>query len=397
MFSAQLLTNAVRSRRAERPQERHRVVRYDGELGQQVAVSRHQRGDGLVVRRRAAPGEHRGDGLGQEARPSLIRGPHDPATSANAVADTPAPRPAARRCRTMVHARTVSKTSSSTASYRHGPHPEQTGAGRTVGGPPVRRPLRGTMKPVTTSTTRRIAYQGPAPTPHQVCKGTTPTGRLPQCVVRGRLRSGRVRGRGPGDDPDRQPRSPAGWPTSTTSRPAPGLHIVAEHFLRIRFCLMGVPGTTLGTIRTVHSHVHALGQCRKIIREHGFTPVISGDTAARPEVKVRRPHPGRDLAPLAADIYGLEILAGTSGTRSTTPRASSCSPASSSRRHPATARWSPASSSTLRNLPARALPGPGRLRDQRREHDQARELHGRRRVHRHPVPRRGRRAPDDAG
>src|SRR5918997_2805657 len=61
--------------------------------------------------------------------------------------------------------------------------------------------------------------------------------------------------------------------------PDSGLHIIAEHFLRIQFTLMGVPGATTDTIRTVHSHVHALGQCRKIIRELGLRPVVSGDTA----------------------------------------------------------------------------------------------------------------------
>jgi len=44
-------------------------------------------------------------------------------------------------------------------------------------------------------------------------------------------------------------------------------------------CTMGVPGSSLQTIRTVHSHVHALGQCRRVIRELGLVPVISGDTA----------------------------------------------------------------------------------------------------------------------
>lgn len=61
--------------------------------------------------------------------------------------------------------------------------------------------------------------------------------------------------------------------------PTSNLHIVAEHFLRIQFMLMGVPGTTLDSIKTVHSHVHALGQCRKIIKDHGWEPVIAGDTA----------------------------------------------------------------------------------------------------------------------
>jgi len=93
--------------------------------------------------------------------------------------------------------------------------------------------------------------------------------------------------------------------------PASGLHIVAEHFLRIRFHLMAVPGATLSDISTVHSHVHALGQCRKIIREHGLKPVISGDTAgaAREVAEAADPTQAAISPPLAAEIYGLEILA----------------------------------------------------------------------------------------
>jgi prephenate dehydratase len=93
--------------------------------------------------------------------------------------------------------------------------------------------------------------------------------------------------------------------------PDSGLHIIAEHFLRIRFHLMGVPGTTLESIRTVHSHVHALGQCRKIIRRHGWTPLISGDTAgaAREIAEAADVSQASISPPLAAEIYGLNVLA----------------------------------------------------------------------------------------
>ncbi|HEY5979828.1 MAG TPA: prephenate dehydratase [Microlunatus sp.] len=93
--------------------------------------------------------------------------------------------------------------------------------------------------------------------------------------------------------------------------PGSGLHIIAEHFLRIRFHLMGVPGTTLETIRTVHSHVHALGQCRKIISEHHWRPLIAGDTAgaAREIVEANDITQASISPPLAAEIYGLEVLA----------------------------------------------------------------------------------------
>ena len=61
----------------------------------------------------------------------------------------------------------------------------------------------------------------------------------------------------------------------------------------------------------MHSHVHALGQCRKIIREHNLHPVISGDTAgaAREIVEAGDPTQAAISPPLAAEIYGLEVLA----------------------------------------------------------------------------------------
>ncbi len=93
--------------------------------------------------------------------------------------------------------------------------------------------------------------------------------------------------------------------------PDSDLHIVAEHFLRIRFHLMAVPGATLDTITTAHSHVHALGQCRKVIREHGLRAIISGDTAgaAREVAEAADPTQAAISPPMAAEIYGLEVLA----------------------------------------------------------------------------------------
>lgn len=93
--------------------------------------------------------------------------------------------------------------------------------------------------------------------------------------------------------------------------PGSGLHIIAEHFLRIRFHLMATAGASRDSIRTVHSHVHALGQCRKIIRELGLHPVISGDTAgaAREVAEADDPTQAAISPPLAAEIYGLRVLA----------------------------------------------------------------------------------------
>jgi prephenate dehydratase len=93
--------------------------------------------------------------------------------------------------------------------------------------------------------------------------------------------------------------------------PTSGLHIIGEHFLPIHFQLMALPGVGLDEIRTVHSHVHALGQCRKIIRRLGLKPIVAGDTAGSAREVVEAGDRSRaSLAPrLAAPIYGLDILA----------------------------------------------------------------------------------------
>lgn len=93
--------------------------------------------------------------------------------------------------------------------------------------------------------------------------------------------------------------------------PTSGLHIVGEHFLPIHFQLMSVAAADLGTIRSVHSHIHALGQCRKIIRKLGLRAMVAGDTAGSAREVAESGDPSRaSLAPrLAAEVYGLKILA----------------------------------------------------------------------------------------
>jgi prephenate dehydratase len=92
--------------------------------------------------------------------------------------------------------------------------------------------------------------------------------------------------------------------------PTSGLHIIAEHFMPIHFDLMAVAGTTLKSIKAVHSHIHALGQCRKIIRQHHWKAVIAGDTAgAAREIAALGSLSDAALAPrLAAETYGLTVL-----------------------------------------------------------------------------------------
>jgi prephenate dehydratase len=93
--------------------------------------------------------------------------------------------------------------------------------------------------------------------------------------------------------------------------PRSGLHIIGEHFLPIRFHLMGVVGATLATVKTVQSHIHALGQCRKIVRANGWKAVVAGDTAGAAKlVQETGDRSMAALAPrLAADLYKLDIIA----------------------------------------------------------------------------------------
>ncbi|PWL19428.1 prephenate dehydratase [Falsochrobactrum shanghaiense] len=92
--------------------------------------------------------------------------------------------------------------------------------------------------------------------------------------------------------------------------PLADMHIVGEYFLPIHFQLMVLPGVAREEIRTVHSHIHALGQCRKVIRQNGWKPVIAGDTAGAARlVADTQDRSMAALAPrLASDLYGLDIL-----------------------------------------------------------------------------------------
>jgi prephenate dehydratase len=93
--------------------------------------------------------------------------------------------------------------------------------------------------------------------------------------------------------------------------PESKLHIVGEYFLPIHFQLMVLPGGKLEDIKAVYSHIHALGQCRKIIRRHRWKPIVAGDTAgAARQIAEEGNRANAALAPrLAASLYGLNIVA----------------------------------------------------------------------------------------
>ena len=92
--------------------------------------------------------------------------------------------------------------------------------------------------------------------------------------------------------------------------PNSGLHIIEEHFQRVEHHLLAVKGSTIGDLVNVHSHVHALNQCRNFIQKHGINPVVHVDTAAAArEISERgeKEH-GAIATGLAGEIYGLDSL-----------------------------------------------------------------------------------------
>jgi len=93
--------------------------------------------------------------------------------------------------------------------------------------------------------------------------------------------------------------------------PRSNLHIIGEYFLPVHFQLMAPKGATLDSVKTVESHIHALGQCRTFIQQRQYKPRIAADTAGAARQVAEAGDTSRGaLAPrLAADIYGLDVLA----------------------------------------------------------------------------------------
>jgi prephenate dehydratase len=90
--------------------------------------------------------------------------------------------------------------------------------------------------------------------------------------------------------------------------PESGLAITGEHFLPIRYGLMGTG--TLDQVRQAMSHPQALGQCRHWLKARGIAPVAYPDTAGAAAVIAEMADPAiAALAPPgAAELYGLNLL-----------------------------------------------------------------------------------------
>ena len=90
--------------------------------------------------------------------------------------------------------------------------------------------------------------------------------------------------------------------------PESGLVITGEHFLPIRYALMGLG--PIDRVTEAMSHPQALGQCRHWLRAHGIAPIAYPDTAGAAAL-VADLNDAKTAAlapPAAAAIYGLETL-----------------------------------------------------------------------------------------
>lgn len=92
--------------------------------------------------------------------------------------------------------------------------------------------------------------------------------------------------------------------------PEGGLYIIGEHYEPIHHALLGIKGTKAEDLKHVHSHIHAIPQCRTLIKERGLISHVHADTAgaAREISEKNDPQHGAIASALAAEIYNLEIL-----------------------------------------------------------------------------------------
>jgi prephenate dehydratase len=92
--------------------------------------------------------------------------------------------------------------------------------------------------------------------------------------------------------------------------PKGDLYIIGEHFQPVHHHLLGVKGAKLSDLKYVHSHVHALPQCRKAIKRHKLQGLVHADTAGSAKDVAERGDKAHAAiaSSLAAEIYGLDIL-----------------------------------------------------------------------------------------
>ena len=93
--------------------------------------------------------------------------------------------------------------------------------------------------------------------------------------------------------------------------PQSGLHIVDEAFVRVHINLLAVKGTSLSQVRRVRCMSILLGQCGTFLKDHNLATLNWTDNAAaaRDVAALNDPAEAALASELAAEIYGLDVLA----------------------------------------------------------------------------------------
>ncbi|MEM8800450.1 MAG: prephenate dehydratase [Pseudomonadota bacterium] len=92
--------------------------------------------------------------------------------------------------------------------------------------------------------------------------------------------------------------------------PQSDLHIVGEHFHRVRHCVLGLPDAKIEDVEFARSHPQALAQCRARLRGLKIAPLAHSDTAnaAKQVVADGDPKVAAIASKLAGEVYGLKTL-----------------------------------------------------------------------------------------
>ena len=87
------------------------------------------------------------------------------------------------------------------------------------------------------------------------------------------------------------------------------LKICGEVKVRVRHCLLTLPGTKLKDIRVIYSHPQALAQCAGFLQKLGLETVPTYDTAGSAKMLMEKQLKAAAIASeRAALIYGLQVL-----------------------------------------------------------------------------------------
>jgi len=87
-------------------------------------------------------------------------------------------------------------------------------------------------------------------------------------------------------------------------------HVVGEHRVKIKHCLMGLPDADAKDIKTVFSHPQGISQCKDYILDNGYTAKEAENTAiaAKTVKETGNKSHGAIASETAAALYGLRIL-----------------------------------------------------------------------------------------